>query len=59
MHVEGVKATVAHPAHCILDHLLICFLGNDVQEQVENVELSEVLIVDGVVGKVSQIGKNL
>ena len=54
-HVQGVQAAVADPSHRILNHLLIRFLSNDIQEQVEDIELSEVVIVDRVVGKVGQI----
>ena len=62
-HVGPVQATVAEPSHGKLHHppplplpLPLC---HHVQEDINDVELSEVLIVDRVVCKVGQVCQNL
>ena len=57
--VVRVEAAVTDASHSKLYHLLIALLSHHVEKQVKNVETSEVLIVDGVIGKVGQISKNL
>ena len=59
LHVGWIQAAVTYPSHSILYHFVVCLLSNDIKEQVKDVELPEVIIVDGIVGKVSQVSQHL
>ena len=59
LHVGWIQAAVTYPSHCILYHFLVHLLGNDIKEQVKDVEFPEVIIVDGIIGKVGQVSQHL